>query len=427
MMDNPRLFFVIDTFLPLVGGAEKQALQQARYLRARQFAVTIVTMRYQRDWPLKESLDDVPVLRVGGALLCWREHVPGVLRRFCYLLALVVLAWRLWRCRHDYDIAHVFQLTLFTLPALLVCRLARKRLVVSMRNDASSWQGNELTDKRQVQTRADMEALQHLGRPVVRWINRQLRLVGAHLVVLSSQMRGSLERCGLEGAGVLLIPNGVDTLCFQPWPEQRDESPLVVCVAKMRYQKGIDLLLRAWQQVVREMPRARLLLIGDGPLLGSLEDLAESMEIMSSVTFTGFCANVVPYLQRAHIAVLPSRWEGMSNALLEAMACGLACIATRVSGSTDLLQDETYGLLVEPEDVPGLASTLVRLLRQPDLVQRYSQLARQHVEEHYAFQRVMEQYLRLYNETPGKGESRELCVASAEYTMRQAEDQLNQS
>lgn len=422
-MDNPRLFFVIDTFLPLVGGAEKQAFQQASYLHARHFAVTIVTMRYRRDWLVNENLQGVPVRRVAGMVLAWREHAPGLLRRLCYLLALVALTWRLWRCRHEYDILHVFQLTLFALPALLVCRLARKQLVISMRNDAATRREGDIVGKCRVQTRADLEALERLGRPMLRWIEHQLQLVGARLVVLSSQMYTSLKRSGLEGKEVLLIPNGVDTLCFQPWPEQRDARPLVVCVAKMRYQKGIDLLLRAWQQVIREIPSARLLLLGDGPLLSALESLAESLEITSSVEFTGFCANVVPYLQRARIAVLPSRWEGMPNALLETMACGLACVATRVSGSADLLQEDAYGLLVEPEDVPGLVDALVRLLRKPDLVQRYGQLARQRVEEQYSFQHVMEQHLKLYAEMFGKRERRELCVASAESITRPAGNQ----
>ena len=120
--------------------------------------------------------------------------------------------------------------------------------------------------------------------------------------------------------------------------------------------------------------------------------------LASSVEFTGFCANVLTQLQRAHIAVLPSRWEGMSNALLEAMSCGLACVATRVSGSEDLLQEDTYGLLVEPEDAEGLATALLRLLRQPDLAQHYGQRARQYVEQDHAFHRVMDRYIELYKE-----------------------------
>ncbi len=399
MKSRPRIYFAIDTFLPLVGGAERQAFLQAGYVREQGFAATIITMRYQQEWPVSECLDGVPVLRVAGRFLAWREHAPGVLRSLCYLLALLAMGWQLWRRRHEYEILHVFQLTLFTLPALLVCRLARKRLIVAMRNDAPPvLRTGEPGYKRRIRTRADLESLERLGRPFLRLLNRQLRLVHARLIVLSSRMRASLKRCGLEGAGVLLIPNGVDTVCFQPWLEQREANSLVICVARMRYQKGIDILLRAWWQVAKQVPRATLLIIGDGPLLNSLESLAESLGLAARVEFTGFCANVIAQLQRAHIAVLPSRWEGMSNALLEAMSCGLACVATRVSGSEDLLQGDTYGLLVEPEDVEGLAAALLRLLRKPDLVQHYGQRARQYVEQEHAFYHVMERYIELYGE-----------------------------
>jgi glycosyltransferase involved in cell wall biosynthesis len=396
VMDKPRIYIAIDTFLPLVGGAEKQAFLQGKYLREQGFVTTIITMHYEQDWPGREYLEGVPIVRVARKILSWHENASGVWKRFYYVLALLVLGWQLWRKRQEYDILHVFQLTLFTLPALLVCRLARKRLIVAMRNDASSWQIDELSCKRRLRTRADLESLEHLGRPALRLISHQLRLTRARLVVLSARMCVSLKRCGLEGAGVLLIPNGVNTIYFQPCLERRETSPLVICVAKLRYQKGLDVLLHAWWQVVKQVPRARLLIVGDGPLLVSLNSLADSLGIASSVEFTGFCTDVVQHLQRAHIAVLPSRWEGMPNALLEAMSCGLACVATRVSGSEDLLQESKYGLLVEPEDVHGLAEALLQLLRQPDLVRSYGQLARDYVEQHHTFVQVMDKYIKLY-------------------------------
>lgn len=88
----------------------------------------------------------------------------------------------------------------------------------------------------------------------------------------------------------------------------------------------------------------------------------------------------------------------MPNALLEAMACGRACVATRVSGSVDILSQGEYGLLVEPEDSDGLASALWLLLTEPDLARRYGQQARQHIEQCYAFERIMNQHIALYQE-----------------------------
>jgi len=396
-MQHLRVLLAIETFLPLVGGSERQAFLQGQYLRAQGIDASIMTMHFQQRWAVYEQLENVPVVRVGGRILAWHDRLPGVLRRLCYLCALLVFAWQLWQRRREYDILHVFQLTLFTLPALLVCRLTHKPLVIGMRNDpAPSEDALPAQKRRSGKSWANLDGLQRLGRPALLLINRLLRDTHAHILILSTQMRESLQLAGLTGAQVLLIPNGVDPVRFYPAPEQATGNTTVVCVAKMRYQKGIDILLRAWRAVVALAPEARLLLVGDGPLLTSLYQLAVELGISASVEFTGLCPDVVPQLQRGRISVLPSRWEGMPNALLEAMACGLACVATRVSGSEDLLAQEACGLLVEPGDANGLASAILRLLRNPDLARRYGQAARRSIERSYVFGEVMHRHVELY-------------------------------
>lgn len=388
-----RVYIAPETFLPLVGGLEKQAFLQSKYLRTQGVEATIITMHFQQGSPGYEILEGVPVLRVAGRILAWRNRLPGILRRLCYLLALCVLGWRLWRCRQTYDILHVFQFSLFTLPALVVCRLARKPLVIGMRCDVPP-----LTDKKCRHSWADLDGLARLGWLALHLINRQLCLARACIVVLSAHMRESLSRYGLDGAEIRLIPNGVDTVSFSPCSEQRGQALTVVCVAGFRYQKGIDVLLHAWSLLVEQLPAARLILVGDGPLLVSLQRLAVDLGITASVEFAGLCSDVARQYQRGRIAVLPSRWEGMPNALLEAMACGRACIATRVSGSIDLLGQEEHGILVEPENRESLAAALWLLLTEPDMVWRYGQAARQFIEQHHAFQHVMDKYTELYND-----------------------------
>lgn len=352
-----------------------------------------MTMHSQRASPTFEVLDGVPVVRVAGSLLAWHERLPGILRRCCYLLALIVLGWRLWQSRRSYDLIHVFQLSLFMLPALAVCRLARKPLVIAMRCDEPP-----LGQGKHSGSWAGLEGLARLGRPALRLINSQLRQIRACIVVLSTHMRMSLQRFGLDGCEIRLIPNGVDLASFSPLTRQEADDLTVVCVAKFRYQKGLDVLLSAWKYVVEQIAEARLILVGDGPLQASLQALAADLGICSSVEFAGLCPDVTQQYRRGRIAVLPSRWEGMPNALLEAMACGRACIATRVSGSADILGQEEQGLLVEPEDSHGLAAALWLLLSEPALVERYSRAARQHVERHYEFSCLMERHIELYYE-----------------------------
>ena len=101
-------------------------------------------------------------------------------------------------------------------------------------------------------------------------------------------------------------------------------------------------------------------------------------------------------LAEAEVFVLPSRWEGMPNALLEAMACGLPCVATRVSGTEDILRDGENGLLVEPEQPEPLADALRRVLVDATLALRLGQAARATVVERYAVTRIVDQCLALY-------------------------------
>ncbi len=395
-MRQLRIYIAIETFLPLVGGAERQAFLQGKYLREQGIDTTIITMHFQHGWSARDSLGGVPVLRVAGHILSWRERVPGVLRRFYYLLALLALGRRLWKCRREYDILHVFQFTPFALPALLVCWLARKPLIIAMRCDGIPAGECLPACGKRLRTGADLETLERLGRPILWLMNCQLRRMQASITILSARMRERLRRCGLDGARVLLIPNGVDTSLFRPCPGVQERVPTVVCVAKLRYQKGVDILLRAWRKVVEQRPEARLLIVGDGPLFDELRCLAASLGVTSSVEFTGLCTDVVQHLQRGHIAVLPSRWEGMPNALLEAMSCGLACVATRVSGSEDLLSQSERGVLVEPGDGDALAAALLFLLKNPELARDYGRAARQHIEQQYSFEQIMQRYIDLY-------------------------------
>ena len=399
-MSNFRVFIAIETFLPLVGGSERQAFLQSKYLRAQGIETTILTLHIRRDCPAFECLERVPVLRVAGRLLSLRDRLAGPLRRLCYLFAVLALAWQLWRRRNDYDILHVFQLTLFTLPALLVCRLTGKPLVIGMRCDSPRREKDRLKRRSQKKSWVDLKGLARLGKPAMRLIARELRKAHARILILSAHMRESLSEYGLKGVDVCLIPNGVDTLHFHPVSEQADRDATrdatVVCVAKLRYQKGIDILLHAWRFLIEQMPEARLLIVGDGPLLGSLQELARELKIASSVEFVGFCADPATYLQCGRIAVLPSRQEGMPNALLEAMSCGLACVATRVSGSEDLLDQGERGLLVELGGVEGLAGAMLCLLKDTARARRYGQMARRYIDENYTFQSIMHRHLQLY-------------------------------
>jgi len=413
-MIKPRIYMAISTFYPVVGGAEKQALMQGRSLRERGYATTIITFRHDKTWLPCEVIEGVPVKRIAGLLLGWREKLPKVLQKLFYLLAMVIMGWTLWRHRQYYDILHVYQLNLLVLPAALACLFSGKPMVVSLRcadtghNGRASTQATLIAGPLDTHTaglrmsglihgESDLEGLERLGKPVVRLTHALLQHVHAVVLVLSSRMLKDLAAHNFLLPNTQLIPNGVDSKHFHPdtsWNEKREQ--VVVCVAQLRYQKGIDVLLQAWRLVLQQLPQARLILVGNGPIQSQLDYMAQALGIAGSVEFAGEQKDVAAQFHRGAIAVLPSRFEGMPNALLEAMACGLACVATRVSGSEDIIQHGVNGLLVESEDYQGLAQALLALFRDPRLAERYGQEARATIEQHYALEHITDTYVELY-------------------------------
>ena len=416
MEKKPRIYVVMGTFYPIVGGAEKQAFTQSRALREKGYAATVVTFRHDNAWSPREVMDGVPVIRVAGTLLAGRGRLPQPLQKALYLVALAVMGWTLWRHRRYYDVLHVQQLNLLALPIALVCRLTGKPVVIVVQStgldkavgskhtslvagplDATAlWlqvpDGNR--------TGSDLEDLARIGKPGVRFTRALLLRIHAVIVILSARMKDYLAGHDFYLPGTQLIPNGVDITCFQPAHTDTSltrQSQVVLCLARLSYQKGIDVLLQAWRLVHEQVPRARLIIVGTGPLQSQLERMARELEVANWVEFAGLQNDAVAQLHRGSISVLPSRYEGMSHAILEAMACGLPCIATRVSGSEDLIQHGVNGLLVECEDYQGLAQALICLLDDSELARKYGEAARATVEKHYSLEHIVDTYIELYH------------------------------
>lgn len=421
MSRNLRIYIAIATFFPYVGGAETQCLVQAAELRKKGYEATIVTFRHERAWPRCDVIEGVPVIRIAGALLGGREKLPRLFQRALYVLALIRMSWALWRDRHRYDILHVSHLSLLALAAAFAARLTGKPLIITVQGAsvgkvATAQNGGSLiagpldpaTPWLRLNGRArvhgDLESLERQGKLVVRSAHALLRAVDPVVVVLSTRMKEYLVAHHFSLPHVQLIPNGVDIARFMLTSAQLpsdEETPAVICVSRLSYEKGIDVLLQAWHIVYAQAPQARLIIVGSGPLQPQLEQMAGALGITESVEFAGLQHDVVAQLQRGRVAVLPSRIEGMPNALLEAMACSRACVATRVSGSEDLLQHEINGLLVEPEDYQSMAKELLRLLFDPALAQKYGQTARATVERSYSIERVVDMYAELYQNVTG--------------------------
>jgi glycosyltransferase involved in cell wall biosynthesis len=382
-----RVWLCTTTFLPFVGGVERGVLALARRLRERSVEATVLTFRHHREATARGTIDDVPVVRVAGALLTRRQGLPRPVRRGFYALASLQMAWRLWRARGQYDLVHLVQLSPLVLPIAFVCWMAHRSVAVTLAG-----------------VPGDVESVTRLGTAATRLARRMLRLIDAVMISPSTRGLRSLAEHDFLLPGSRIIPApGVDIERFGMIDDRTlpARSRTVVCVAQFRPEKGLDVLLHAWRLVVDRRPDARLIIVGGaspgGDDVGAMvARLMTELGLGPSVELAGLRDDVPAQLHRGAIAVLPSRSEGLPNALLEAMACGLACVATRVSGSEDLIEHEVNGLLVEVEDPPGTARGLLRLLEDPDLARRYGQAARRTIERGYTADHVVDSYLTVY-------------------------------
>jgi len=172
-------------------------------------------------------------------------------------------------------------------------------------------------------------------------------------------------------AGLIhLCYNGIDTHAFQPAcgarPDALRDAALVVgVVCGLRPEKGLHTLLDAFAAVRGLVPGMKLAIVGSGPCLAALQDHARALGIFPDCVFEPGTPRVADWLHAINIFVLPSLSEALSNALMEAMACGCCVAASRVGGNPELVAHGETGMLFEPRDAVGLAEVLRLLVRDP--------------------------------------------------------------
>lgn len=185
------------------------------------------------------------------------------------------------------------------------------------------------------------------------------------LIAVSAAGRDGLKQIGGAVQPIAVIPYPVTPLPARP---STVSGPCtIICVARLMPQKGHRDLLHAAAQVIAAGVNLRLLLAGDGPLAGELQTLAAELRLTAQVRFLGIVthAELPDLLAASDAVVLPSYWEGLPVALIEALAAGKPIIATRVGGNPQLVVDGENGWLVAPGDVPGLAAALTDLAQRP--------------------------------------------------------------
>jgi len=235
------------------------------------------------------------------------------------------------------------------------------------------------------------------------WDRWTQRLVDRHVAVSQAAARFSVDTGRLQPDRVVVIPNGVDTQRLAAVAPRSPvswglpaEARMILFAGRLDDQKDPLLLLEAVQEVLDHLPDVHLVMAGSGPLHEVLQQRIASAPTRPRMHLLGQRSDVPALLRSASCFVLPSRWEGMPNAVLEAMAAGCPVVATRVEGSTEILDHDRCGLLVPVGDAAALSAAITRVLTDPPLVDCLTSAARHMVEQSYTWERTVAEYESLY-------------------------------
>ena len=364
-------------FRPYYGGAEKQLERLTEALSSRGVKCCIVTRRLNDLKPF-ECLHMVPVYRVFATRIS-----SGLLSTLTFIISSCLffithanITRRVRILQADSDSPGLIAVT--------VGKLFRKKVVIRMRG------------KRQLKGIKNS--------PFIKIVFKIISSLSDAIVVQYDQIH-DLNLLGVDDSKIYLIPNGVDTEYFKKSDDEIrkrlrkkmgfENSVIGLYVGRLDPVKGLDILMKALRSVIKKCPQFKLIIVGSGSYQGYLEDLAKTLQIDEHIVFVGSVQDVKRFYEIADIFILPSRSEGISNALLEAMSMELAVIATAVGGTPEVIKNLDNGCLVTSSS-HDIARKLELLVANRDLRNRLGKAARKTVIKNYSLQKIVESYVRLH-------------------------------
>jgi glycosyltransferase involved in cell wall biosynthesis len=367
-------------FRPLVGGAERQAEKLAAALAEAGCRVTILTPRVDPDSPDMEEANGVTIERFQLTDLSRHYPVPGVA-----VLNIPYILWQVARAVQarlkGTDVLHCHIASLQTAGAALAGHMARVPVLckAAMADDRSDL--------------GEIEKTGASGR-LVAWLVRALIQTW---VATTAAVEEALVRAGVQPGNIVRIPNGVDL------PDEQNTGGRTHKVRRFLYlgrlstniQRDVPTLVRAFNRLATTHPDVELAIVGGGDLFEETRQLAQTCAARERIHLPGF-DRPEKWLAWADCFVLPSRREGLSNALLEAMAAGLPCIANDIPPNREVLDDGQAGVLVPVENCDALEGAMSDMVEDDGMARRFALNARERAEQCYSIKSVAARYVNLY-------------------------------
>ena len=406
-----KVLFLIWNYWPaLEGGSERQARKVATELVRRGHTCTVWTAWHEADLPHQEIHDGVTIRRFGRWVpflsRCQRLLTNGhcLLKRLLGGLSpRVMMRYEIFRQRFDFwtllvptwvarrsFMQEILQQTWGIRPPADIIHLHEPSwlggFAVWM---AQPWQIPVLCQE------ATNPALPILGYDVPRRGDIGRWRKEAHFIAMAPYLADDLRAKGIPSGRIHLLPNGVHIPGTSAQPGEKGPVLYVGTFSQGAHWKAFDVLFEAWGLVHRDNPQARLVVLGGGDS-SPWQRFVGQKGCASSVEFKGRVGDPNQFFQNASMLVLPSRVEGMSNALLEAQSWGLPCIVSDIPGNRAIVNDGVNGLVVPVGDVQKLAEALLRLLSNATLRLQLGQAARVKMQTEYDIDHVMNRLEQIF-------------------------------
>jgi glycosyltransferase involved in cell wall biosynthesis len=374
MTQKIRVVMIITAYHPIVGGAERQLGALAPRMLKMGLDIHIITRRY-KGLASFEVVDGIPVHRISSP-------GPMALASLLFTINALLLILKLRP-----DIIHAHELLSPTTTSVLANLLLHTPVIAKVLGGGKN---------------GDISKLQRNPVSAIR-VSTILKRV-SKFIVISREIENELESIGIPQKNIAFIPNGVDLDHFHPIStihekrilRQNLQLPpdfLAVYTGRLDIEKNVQTLVSIWPEIRSSNPQAYLLIIGTGS-----EEESIKSNIGEGIIIMGMKKDVLPYLQVADLFVLPSTREGLSNAILESMACGLPVVAFAVGGNPELIKPDQTGLLADPKEPNSLKHKIIQLMKNEPLRREMGIKGRQFVTTHYSINKTLDSLTSLYFE-----------------------------
>ena len=350
-----------------IGGTEKHVVALASGLPKDRFSTSVCTVREQG--PLGKTLQEagIPVFHI-DVNSSWSPRVTTRLRTIMK--------------KRQVDILHTY-LFGFGFHASLAARRSGVPVMVSSRREIPVWKKFRHRTLENLNNRL-VDCVVACSSHVADYVLETERIASKKLCIVyngtSLQQGRQTQVESLTGLG---LPTDLD-------------GPFLVCVASLTNPKNHGMLVRAFEQISKEIPEARLLLVGEGPQKPKLELLARQLGLDSRIHFAGQVEDIRLAYSIASLCVLTSVREGLPNFLMEAMAFGIPVVTTEAGGASELVLNNETGKVVEQGDVDGFSQAVIELLQNNENARAMGLAGRKRIKQFFSMNRMLQTYQDLY-------------------------------